>query len=218
MPVPAVIIFGMPTVSSGSQIDDGRQHLGWKMIFFTCVSELVSTLARPTSEPVPAVVGTATMGCDAVGIGAGPPVADILEIPDRPGLAGHEGDHLAQIEAGAAAKRDHAVMAAVAKTLTPGFEVDLVRVRVDLGEHRAAEAGVLHQVERALVISIDARPRSVTSSGRVMPGGGAGLADLGDAAGAETDGGGIGPVGGEGHASVFLRCDRISAGSGCGSR
>jgi hypothetical protein len=52
------------------------------MIFFTCVSELVMTLARPTSEPVPAVVGTATIGAMAVGIGAGPPVADILEIPN----------------------------------------------------------------------------------------------------------------------------------------
>ena len=32
------------------------------MIFFSCRSELVITLARPTSEPVPAVVGTAITG------------------------------------------------------------------------------------------------------------------------------------------------------------
>ena len=45
-----------------------------------------------------------------IGIGAGPPVADILEIPDRAGLASHEGNHLAQIKTGAAAKGDHAVV------------------------------------------------------------------------------------------------------------
>ena len=39
--------------------------LGWKMIFFSCVSALVMTPARPTSEPVPAVVGTAMMGAMA---------------------------------------------------------------------------------------------------------------------------------------------------------
>ena len=52
----------MPTVSSGSAITTAGSTLGWKMIFFTWVSELVMTLARPTSDPVPAVVGTATMG------------------------------------------------------------------------------------------------------------------------------------------------------------
>jgi hypothetical protein len=36
------------------------------MIFFTWVTELVSTLARPTSEPVPAVVGTAMIGAMAL--------------------------------------------------------------------------------------------------------------------------------------------------------
>ncbi|MNK97651.1 hypothetical protein D3C87_1179950 [compost metagenome] len=62
MPVPAVMTFGMPTVSSGSQMTTPGKSFGWKMIFFTWVCELVMTLARPTSEPVPAVVGTATIG------------------------------------------------------------------------------------------------------------------------------------------------------------
>ncbi len=65
MPVPAVMNFGIPTVSSGSQITMLGRTFGWKMIFFTCVSELVMTLARPTSEPVPAVVGTAMIGAMA---------------------------------------------------------------------------------------------------------------------------------------------------------
>ena len=63
--MPAVIGFGMPTVSSGSAITTVGSTLGWKMIFFTCVAELVMTLARPTSDPVPAVVGTATVGAMA---------------------------------------------------------------------------------------------------------------------------------------------------------
>ena len=62
MPVPAVIAGGMPTVSSGSQIVTFGSMPGWKMIFLVWVFSLVTTAARPTSEPVPAVVGTATTG------------------------------------------------------------------------------------------------------------------------------------------------------------
>ena len=36
--------------------------LGWKITFLVCVSSLVITEARPVSEPVPAVVGTAIDG------------------------------------------------------------------------------------------------------------------------------------------------------------
>ncbi len=52
----------MPTVSSGSQIVTFGIMPGWKMIFLVWVFSLVTTAARPTSEPVPAVVGTATIG------------------------------------------------------------------------------------------------------------------------------------------------------------
>ena len=82
------------------------------MIFLVCVVSSVMTPARPTSEPVPAVVGTATIGAMRGRIGARPPVADVLEIPHRPGLPGHEGDQLADIERRAAAEGDDAVMAA----------------------------------------------------------------------------------------------------------
>ena len=68
MPVPAVMKRGMPTVSSGSQMVTAGNSLGWKMIFFLCVAALVSTPARPTSDPVPAVVGTATMGAMVAGL------------------------------------------------------------------------------------------------------------------------------------------------------
>ena len=71
------------------------------------------TPARPTSEPVPAVVGTAIDRRDALADRrAVQPVADILEIPHRPALAGHEGDHLADIQRAAAAEGDDAVVAA----------------------------------------------------------------------------------------------------------
>ena len=67
MPVPAVIAGGMPTVSSGSQIVTFGIISGWKMIFFVWVASSVTTPARPTSEPVPAVVGTATIGAMPAG-------------------------------------------------------------------------------------------------------------------------------------------------------
>ena len=97
-------------VSSGSQIVTFGIISGWKITFFVWVASCVITPARPTSEPVPAVVGTATIGDDARRIGPRPPVADILEIPHRPRLAGHEGDDLAGIERGAAAEGDDAVV------------------------------------------------------------------------------------------------------------
>ena len=62
MPVPAVIAGGMPTVSSGSQMVIFGIISGWKITFLVCVASSVMTPARPTSEPVPAVVGTATIG------------------------------------------------------------------------------------------------------------------------------------------------------------
>ncbi|MNL18496.1 hypothetical protein D3C87_1396410 [compost metagenome] len=40
---------------------DGSMR-AWKMIRFTWADSSVMTDARPTSEPVPAVVGTATTG------------------------------------------------------------------------------------------------------------------------------------------------------------
>ena len=40
---------------------------GWKMIFFTCSASSRMTPARPTSEPVPAVVGTAIIGATPSG-------------------------------------------------------------------------------------------------------------------------------------------------------
>ena len=140
MPVPAVSAGGRPTVSSGSRITCAGIILGWKITFLVWVARLVMTPARPTSEPVPAVVGTATIGRDAGGVGAGPPVADVLEVPHRPGLAAHEGDDLAAVERRAAAEGDDAVVAAVAQHREAGGDVGLGRVRLHVGEDRGRAA------------------------------------------------------------------------------
>ena len=65
---------------------------------------------------------------DAPGVGARPPVADVLEIPDRALLPGHEGDELAGIEPAAAAEGDDAVMAAGLEDVHARSEVRLDRV------------------------------------------------------------------------------------------
>ncbi|MNT02988.1 hypothetical protein D3C72_1375040 [compost metagenome] len=62
MPVAAVTLGGRPTVSSGSRMTMEGSMRAWKMMRFTWADSSVMTEARPTSEPVPAVVGTATTG------------------------------------------------------------------------------------------------------------------------------------------------------------
>ena len=112
MPVPAVMKGGMPTVSSGIGDDDRRQHLR--------VEDDLLGVRRLVGDDAGAADFRAGAGRgrhgddrrDGVGIGARPPVADILEVPDRPRLPGHEGDQLADIERRAAAKGDDAVMLA----------------------------------------------------------------------------------------------------------
>ena len=51
---------GNPRVRFGSTNTRCASSRGEKMIFFTCVSSSETTVLRPTSLPVPAVVGTAT--------------------------------------------------------------------------------------------------------------------------------------------------------------
>jgi hypothetical protein len=60
MPVAAVAGGGRPTVSSGSANTARASKRGEKITRLTCVSSSLTTLERPTSEPVPAVVGNAT--------------------------------------------------------------------------------------------------------------------------------------------------------------
>ena len=67
MPVAAVTNGDKPNVSSGSAITSPGCIFGWKMIFLLWSRSSTITLARPTSEPVPAVVGTAMIGAISAG-------------------------------------------------------------------------------------------------------------------------------------------------------
>ncbi len=59
MPVAAVTPAGRSRVSSGSANTALASSTGLKMIFFTCVWSCEITEERPTSLPVPLVVGSA---------------------------------------------------------------------------------------------------------------------------------------------------------------
>ena len=68
-PVAAVSLGGRPTVSSGSRMASLASSAGWKKTALwpsTTMTEL-----RPTSLPVPAVVGTVTQGASGRGLGGG---------------------------------------------------------------------------------------------------------------------------------------------------
>ena len=60
MPVAAVTAGGRPRVSSGSANTARASSRGEKKIFLTWVCSSEMTALRPTSLPVPAVVGMAT--------------------------------------------------------------------------------------------------------------------------------------------------------------
>ena len=136
MPVPAVIAGGRPTVSSGSRITCAGSILGWKITFLVWVARLVMTPARPTSEPVPAVVGTATIGAMPAGS------ARVHQSPTS--SKSHIGrvwprmkaTTLPAVERRAAAEGDDAVVAAVAQRREAGGDVRLGRVRLHVGEDR----------------------------------------------------------------------------------
>ena len=143
-------------------------------------------------------------GCYGGRVGAGPPVADILVIPDGPGLPRHEGHGLAQIKARAAAKGDHPVMPAGLVGGDTSGQVDLGRVGVHVREHRATQTGGLHQIQRRGGDGQAGQTLVRDQQGVPDPRGCTSLGQFGDAARPETDGGGIGPVGAQGHC-CFLR-------------
>ena len=60
IPVAAVMCGGKPSVSSGSANTTFAKILGLKITRLRWVSFSLTTLERPTSEPVPEVVGKAT--------------------------------------------------------------------------------------------------------------------------------------------------------------
>ena len=136
---------------------------------------------------------------DPCRIGPRPPVADILEIPDRTRLAGHEGQRLCQIEARAAAEGDDPVITPVAIGAQPLGHIGIARIRVDLRENCAAKAGLLHQIQHP---GCDLHRREPPVGDEERLGDTrltTGLGEFRDASGAEADGGRQRPVCGEAH-------------------
>ena len=97
-------------------------------------------------------------------------------------------------------------MAPGAEDLQPGLHVHLVGVGVDLGKDRAAKARSVENVERP-GRDRQGGQRLVGDQQRLFHADGlAVIGKLPDAAGAELDGGGVGPVGGRHvHFVTFLR-------------
>ena len=148
MPVQAVIFAGRSRVSSGSAMTTFGSISGWKMIFLVWSARIGDH------------AGTADLGSgpgggrhrddrrDPLRVGARPPILAVLEIEDRPRLAGHEGDDLADIHARAAAKGDHAIVPAQPVCGEPVVEVLQGRIAIDLREDGDRNARPLEDVDR----------------------------------------------------------------------
>jgi len=87
---------------------------------------------------------------DALRLRPGPPVAHVLEVPQRMRLPGHEGDHLAGVERRSAAHRDHAVVAALPQHFEAGLHVGSDGIGLHFAEQGRGEALALQRLERAL--------------------------------------------------------------------
>jgi hypothetical protein len=140
-----------------------------------------------------------------VGIGAGPPVTDILEIPDRPALPGLECDQLAKIKPGPAAKGDDPVMPAGLEDGNAGFKVCLVRVGIDFRKHCPAKTGGLQKIECIDRDRQRGKPPVGDQKRPLHARSRAGFGKFRNTASTKTDCCGIGPVGARAHADFFLR-------------
>ena len=83
------------------------------------------TEARPTSEPVPEVVGTAMMGAMPASLTRVKPIFPVLKIPDWPGLSDHQRDRFTSVQSTAATEGDDTVVSAIAKAFHPGRDIRL---------------------------------------------------------------------------------------------
>ena len=193
-PVQAVSVRGRPSVSSGSAITWPGSMRGWNTMHLVWSASLVITAARPTSEPVPAVVGIATTGRIPSAPRPLPVVAAVLEVPQRPRLAGHEGDRLGGVEAAAAAERDHAVVRARAHRRDPVLDVATGRVRPDRGEQAAGLPGAARDLEHPAPERVLGEPGIGDQQRPADAERPAGVGQLDDPAGAEAHPGRVAPV------------------------
>jgi hypothetical protein len=129
-------------------------------------------------------------GSNAAPVGTRPPVSDILEIPQRPRLARHEGDHFAGVQRRAAAEGDHAIVITAPVGGQAGIDVGRHRIAAHICEQscsRHQRARLLHHRRRAQAF-VGHQQRSPDAQQA------AGRCKFGDAAGAGPDGGRIIPV------------------------
>ena len=136
----AVIFGGRPDRELGIRDDDARHHLRMKDDLL-----LVRLLVEDDAGAPHFAAGAGrgrhgNDGRDALRIRARPPVADVLEIPQRPRLPRHEGDDLAGIETRAAAERHDAIVAAGAIRLESRFDVGRHRIAAHVGKQPGARA------------------------------------------------------------------------------
>ena len=111
-PTAAVTAGGQPTVSSGSREIASRGRRCWcEMPVFTRCSGTSRTATAVTSEPVPAVVGSATTGRSGPGTARPPPIGGLTQSRISPPWVASSG-RLHRVERGAAAQPDEAVVVA----------------------------------------------------------------------------------------------------------
>ncbi|MNF39991.1 hypothetical protein D3C85_604260 [compost metagenome] len=169
MPVAAVIFGGRPMLSCGSRMTRAGSIRGWKMMRLMCSASSVITEARPTSEPVPAVVGTATTG-------AMPATSTRLQLSPTSSKS-HSGRFWPTIRAMALpASSAEPPPKAITPSWPPALKaatpsITLCPVGLPLiAENSPALRPSSRHCSRAWSISDRAaRPGSVTSSGALMP-------------------------------------------------
>ena len=130
----------------------------------------------------------------ALRIGAGPVIADILEVPGRAVLGDHEGHRLAGVNPAAAAKGDDAVMAARAVGVDAGGDVAARRVGLDVREDANAEARGFTNLHRVGDHGKGGEAGIGDEQGALHAKGLARLGQFGDPSGAEAELGRIGPI------------------------
>ena len=139
---------------------------------------------------------------DARGVGARPPVPDVLEVPHRPGLSDHERDDLTDVERGPAAEGDDPVMSAGAIGGDAGFDIAVHRVGLHVAEDGGGSPGAF-QIGQHLRQHRHVADAGIGDEQRLGDAGALeGVGQFGNAAGAETDRGRIVPVGFHGHCGL----------------
>ena len=98
------------------------------------------TDARPTSDPVPDVVGTPIVGAMPDDVHARVPILTIFEIPDRPRLTDHQCNGLAGVERAATTESDHTVVLAAAIRSHASSDVCFDRVCLHVAEYFADQS------------------------------------------------------------------------------